>query len=372
MHRTRFTGLDHLRALAIVLVFLYHYRMFPHPSWIDAAGWIGWTGVDLFFVISGFLIAGQLFREIREHQAIGLKTFFTKRFFRIVPPYVFTLFLYFCIPVFREREALPPLWKFISFTQNYGLDVIHKGTFSHAWSLCIEEQFYIMLPFILLFFAKTKSLHYLKFGALWLILGSVFLRYFSWQEYIVPNLGRPDFWREWYMKIYYPTYTRFDGLAVGVLAAYFFKFSAKFKTWVERNGNILVVAGLFSAGLSLFFCREQYSEDASVFGFTFVAVSYGILLLGAVSSSSFLSKTRNFFTSKIALLSYSVYLSHKGVIHLVQLVLDHTDISISGSFAFLICFSACILAGTGYLYCIEKPSSYFKNKILNNTSHENR
>ena len=143
----RLNGLDHLRALAIILVLMYHYRAFSHPDWIDTIGRFGWIGVDLFFVLSGFLISGQLFNNIKVFHNIHLKSFYIKRFFRIIPPYAFTLLLYFCIPVFREREALSPLWKFITFTQNYGLDVINKGTFSHAWSLCIEEQFYLVLPF---------------------------------------------------------------------------------------------------------------------------------------------------------------------------------------------------------------------------------
>ncbi|MCD9855480.1 acyltransferase [Epilithonimonas sp. JDS] len=370
MHNIKFIGLDHLRALAILLVFLYHYRMFQHPSWIDDIGWIGWSGVDLFFVISGFLIANQLFIEIREHHTIRLKTFFTKRFFRIMPPYIFTLFLYFCIPAFREREALPSFWKFISFTQNYGLDVINKGTFSHAWSLCIEEQFYLLLPLIILFFIKAKSIHYLKYGVLIVIIASILFRHFSWNEFIIPNLNSPNFWKVWYMKIYYPTYTRFDGLAIGVLIAWFFQFSVKFKNLIDKRGVFFLIAGLLSVSISLCFCRDQYSQGASIFGFTFVAVSYGILLLGAISSSTFLGSKNNFFTSKLALLSYSIYLSHKGVIHIVQMFLDRTIISVSGTLAFVICFSVCILVGVVYLYSIEKPSSYIKNKIIKTRSHE--
>src|SRR5688572_21419214 len=62
----KYAGLDHLRALAITLVFLCHYRMFGHPEWVNSIGEFGWTGVDLFFVLSGFLIAGQLFADIRQ------------------------------------------------------------------------------------------------------------------------------------------------------------------------------------------------------------------------------------------------------------------------------------------------------------------
>ncbi|WP_374462437.1 acyltransferase family protein [Chryseobacterium sp.] len=80
----RLYGLDHLRAIAILLVLMYHYRAFKHPGWIDSIGKFGWTGVDLFFVLSGYLISGQLFKEIRNKGAISLKTFYIKRFFRLI------------------------------------------------------------------------------------------------------------------------------------------------------------------------------------------------------------------------------------------------------------------------------------------------
>ncbi len=364
MEKEKFIGLDHLRTVAILLVFLYHYRMFEHPDWVDTIGWIGWTGVDLFFVLSGFLISNQLFREIRKYRTIRLKTFFTKRFFRIIPPYLFTLLLYVCFPVFREREALPPLWKFLSFTQNFGLDVINQGTFSHAWSLCIEEQFYLALPLLLLFLIRLKKIKYLKLIIVLLMISTLLLRIFCWSEYVVPHLATADFWKEWYMNIYYPTYTRLDGLAVGLLIGSLFQ-SPIFRTIINGNGNLLVFTGLIAVALSLWFCRDQYSRQASLFGFTLVAVSYGILVTGAVSGNSFLSKKSNIITAQMAALSYSVYLSHKGVIHLVQMLAEKTGLPVSGTSGLLICFIFCVLAGLFYRYGIEKPSAVLKNKILN-------
>jgi len=367
MEKEKFIGLDHLRAVAILLVLVYHYRMFDHPGWIDIIGWIGWTGVDLFFVLSGFLISNQLLREIREHQTISLKSFFTKRFFRIIPPYVFTLSLYFCFPAFREREALPPLWKFLSFTQNYGLDVINQGTFSHAWSLCIEEQFYLALPILLLLLIRLKSIKYLKAGIVLLLISTLLLRVFSWGEYIIPHLETDLFWKQWYINIYYPTYTRLDGLAIGVLIGYLYQYSAQFKTVINKNGNRLLLAGILAVSFSLWFCTDQYSLQASTFGFTLVACSYGILVAGTISKTSILSRKSNFFTAQLAALSYSVYLSHKGIIHMIQLFLRANKVSISDTVTLVICFIICIVAGLCYRYGIEKPSAAIKNKILINS-----
>jgi len=365
MEREKFHGLDHLRAVAILLVLLYHYRMFEHPDWIDTVGWIGWTGVDLFFVLSGFLISGQLFVEISRYGTIRLKIFFTKRFFRIIPPYAVTLLLYFCFPVFREREALPPLWKFVSFTQNYGLDVIDQGTFSHAWSLCIEEQFYLVLPLSLLLLIRLKALRYVTSGILFVLIFTLLIRLFFWERAVAPLLESPEFWKVWYMKLYYPTYTRLDGLAIGVLMGYLFRFSSRFKTIIHKNGNLLTITGILAVTFSLWFCRDQYSAQASVFGFSLVALSYGILVAGSISQSSFLGRKANMVTSQLAALSYAIYLSHKGIIHLVQRFLDQLTIQVPDTVVLVLCLISCILAGLLYRYGIERPSAQIKNKILN-------
>ncbi|MBK1894816.1 acyltransferase family protein [Chryseobacterium paridis] len=356
----RFYGLDHLRAAAIVLVLFYHYRSFDHPEWVDEYGRFGWTGVDLFFVLSGFLISNQLFKEIKARNTIDLKSFFIKRFFRIIPPYLFTVLLYFSVPFFRERESLAPLWKFLTFTQNYGLDVINKGTFSHAWSLCIEEQFYLLLPFSLLLFIKTRGFRYLKYMILSLLIFCIIIRCFIWYQLIVPSLNTDDFWKEWYMNLYYPTYTRLDSLAVGVLVGYLFQFSPKFKAFINTFGNLLFVSGIALLGFSFWVCNEQVSKNASIFGFTWVAISYGLIVMSAISSSSVLSRSRSSVTSQLASLSYAIYLSHKGIIHMVQTGLTSLDIEIPENLLLLICLLTCIIGALFYRYVIEKPSAKFK------------
>lgn len=367
----RLYGLDHLRALAILLVLMYHYRAFKHPVWIETVGKFGWTGVDLFFVLSGFLISGQLFKEIEKSGSISLKTFFTKRFFRIIPSYFFTLFMYFAFPFFRERESLSSFWKFVTFTQNYGLDVINRGTFSHAWSLCIEEQFYLLLPLMLLIAVKTKVLRYTVFFAVILILFSMAARFILWENSIVPVLDTEDFWKEWYMKIYYPTHTRLDGLAVGIVVGYLMLYSSRFQRIVHANGNKLFIFGAILLGISFWICNDQVSKGASVFGFTCVAFSYGIILMSAVSGSCFLFKSKSYMTAELAGLSYAVYLSHKGIIHMIQYGLDKLGMETSNHICLFICLLGCIAGGLFYRFMIEKPFSKLKYRILNRKSQPN-
>lgn len=364
-HSERFNGLDHLRALAIILVLLYHYRAFKHPVWIETVGKFGWTGVDLFFVLSGFLISGQLFKEMKNTGTIHVKTFYIKRFFRIFPPYFFTLFLYFTFPFFREREALPPLWKFVTFTQNYGLDVINQGTFSHAWSLCIEEQFYLILPLLLLVMMPTKLFKYFVILIILILSFSLTMRLIIWSDSVggIDNSSL-EFWRLWYMEIYYPTYTRLDGLGIGVFTGYLMQHSERFKEIINRNGNRLFLMGIVLLGIAFWLCNEQSSEAASTFGFTWVAISYGFIVVSAVSESSFLSRTRFYITSELAALSYAIYLSHKGIIHIVQNVFEYFGLENSDTVSFIVCLLACIIVGLLYRFIIEKPFVILKNKIL--------
>src|SRR5438105_6302359 len=146
--RERQPGLDILRALAIIVVVIYHAALFGFklPGRVDRFGWIG---VDLFFVLSGYLIGGQLLAPLARDQSINLGRFFARRALRVMPAYFVVLAIYIFLPSWREYPEMYPWSKFLLSVQNVGL---HGGTaFSNAWSLAVEDQFYLFLPFILLF-----------------------------------------------------------------------------------------------------------------------------------------------------------------------------------------------------------------------------
>ncbi len=88
----RLHGLDHLRAIAIILVMIFHYGR-GIPSWLEPIKQVGWTGVDLFFVLSGYLIGFQLLKEYKDKNRIDFKQFYFKRLFRIIPAYLAVLIL---------------------------------------------------------------------------------------------------------------------------------------------------------------------------------------------------------------------------------------------------------------------------------------
>jgi peptidoglycan/LPS O-acetylase OafA/YrhL len=358
-------GLDHLRALAIVFVFLFHYFILSHgqPEWLPDLAKFGWTGVDLFFVLSGFLISSQLFEQIKYGQTISFKLFFLKRFFRIIPTFWVTIGFYYCFSIFREKEALPPVWEFLTFTQNLGLNLKDFGTFSHAWSLCVEEHFYLFLPIILIFLQFYKLFRKSYWLLILLFLFGFAIRIYSYNILYLPKINDEDGWMYWYKYIYYPTYNRLDGLLVGVSIAGMYQFSPNFWAKISKYGNHSLVFSLLVLTAANFLCQDSQSYSASVFGFPLIAVGYGFMVIGSISPSSFLFKWNSKITTFIATLSYAIYLTHKGIIHIThQLLINY---KIDTNWILLISMITCTIGAVLLNLAVEKPFMRLRNKIIN-------
>ncbi|HEY1056880.1 MAG TPA: acyltransferase [Emticicia sp.] len=364
-HNHKLVGLDHLRAFAITYVFLYHYSiMFPSPEWLYSIGKFGWTGVDLFFVLSGYLISAQLFAKIGQQQPISFKEFFMKRFFRIIPAYLTVLALYFLFPYLREREALAPLWKYLTFTQNLGLDLRTQGTFSHAWSLCIEEQFYLFLPLILIGLINGKIFKKASVLLAFLFLAGFFIRFYMWTNFVEPFKETDNFWVIWYKWIYYPIYSRLDGLLVGVTIAAVFQFRPKLKQQLQQYGNYLLLAGVAVLVGAYFLCKEQVSFGASIFGFPIIALGYGLVVIAAISPKVFLYRFPSKITFTVASLSYGLYLTHKIVVHVSQEQLAKLGIAKESVLMLVLCMLTSMLGAWLLQIIVEKPFLKLRNKVL--------
>lgn len=357
-------GLDHLRALAIGYVFLFHYFILSNgqPQWLPDFASFGWTGVDLFFVLSGFLIASQLFAQIKQGQHISFRTFFLKRFFRIVPAFLATVGLYFAIPLFREKESLPPVWKFLTFTQNFGLNLKDYGTFSHAWSLCVEEHFYLFLPLILIVLQLTKRFKHSYWLLLMLFVFGFVIRIYSFNELYLPHMDANDNWMYWYKYVYYPTYNRLDGLLMGVGIAGIYQFLPSTWNKISKYGNRSIVLSLVVLTAAYFLCEDPSTFKASIFGFPLVSLGYGFLVVGAVSPGSYLYQWQSKVTSYIAALSYAVYLTHKGIIHVTHQFL--AGFNLNPNLVLLICVVTCLLGALVLNAVVEKPFMKLRNKVL--------
>ena len=154
----RIPELDGLRGVAILLVIAYHYL---EPLHTTARGWrfvalaparMGWMGVDLFFVLSGYLI-GSILLANREAPSF-FSTFYIRRFCRILPLYLPVVVVLFLVHHRASARPQPPLLEFLTFTHNFW--VASAGTFGNTllgftWSLAVEEQFYLLLPALVRF-----------------------------------------------------------------------------------------------------------------------------------------------------------------------------------------------------------------------------
>ena len=315
MHPHRSNGLDNLRALAIALVFMYHYMVFvsgePTFGWASS---VGWVGVDLFFVLSGYLIGNQLFAGLAARRELSLSRFYARRALRTWPVFWLVLAAYFVFPVAMGGKPPPPLWKFLTFTQNFQLQ---PGTaFSHAWSLCIEEQFYLVLPLVVLLAMKVGSgrLHAWLLLLALLALG-IGARWVLWSEYGLESTGQIN---SYYPNVYYATLGRFDEFLPGIAVALVKNYHPLVWQRLMARGAALFWVGMAATLAVLYGVLKHYYVDdygypffMSVFGYSLVAMAFSLLVASALSPHSPLQRIKLPGAYSLALWSYSIYLTHK-------------------------------------------------------------
>ena len=303
---TRLAGLDTLRALAIALVLMSHYQGFvSHAPTFGFMGKIGWAGVDLFFVLSGYLIGNQLLAPAARGDNLDLKTFFARRLLRTLPNYYAVLAVYLLLPDSPiAGKSMAPVWQFLTFTQNFGLN--YGETFTHSWSLCIEEQFYLVFPLAVLVLVGSGRSPRLLWCALFAAIGT---------GMTVRGMAFLDGMDAFAAPVYYSSFSRFDELLPGVAIAMLKNFHPAAFARILRHGNALLVAGLAMSAAVLYGITNDVPTAfaASTFGFSLVAASFALLTCSALSPGSILNRARIPGAASLALWSYAIYLVHKPV-----------------------------------------------------------
>ncbi len=356
--RQRQPGLDLLRALAIIVVVIYHAGImrFPLPSRVHRWGWIG---VDLFFVLSGYLIGGQLLVEVARSEHLNLARFYARRVLRIMPAYFVILMIYFSLPAWREYpDMAQPLWKFLLSIQNIAL---HGGTaFSHSWSLAVEDQFYLALPFILL------VLFWRPRGAIlvscFIVLSGLFLRAFLAAQNASVDGGVS--FRGFQAWIYYPTWTRLDPLVLGVVIAAIEKFRPRLWQRLTNSAIWLWVPALALIVYALWLGESDYINfNACVWQFPLIATGMAVLLICAVSPRLPLRWFAIPGAAFVASIAYSAYLVQKVVIHGVAEFCRVHDIDPKSAVA-LIGVEFCVYAAATILFfTVERPFLKLRHRI---------
>lgn len=353
-------GLDLLRALAVLWTMQFHSFVVgglgPDWSWLSRYGWMG---VDLFFVLSGYLIGGQLLRPLARGATPSLREFYLKRAFRILPAFWAVLAAYLLWPGFREAPGMEPWWKFASFIVNLDIDYGANAAFSHAWSLCVEEHFYLLFPAIALLLARRPSAARFRAACLLVLLGGIALRTATWLRF---DALQPD--RNWFIEdIYYPTWNRLDGLLAGVMLAAWQAYRPASWARAARHADAFALAGVAVLALALWLFRDRVGLPGNSIGWPVLSLGLGLLVFAGAQRSGVLGAHALPGAAWIAAISYSLYLVHKPVYAVVQ---AHWGGALAGRglVAYAAYGAASIAAAALLHYAVERPFLRLRERVL--------
>jgi peptidoglycan/LPS O-acetylase OafA/YrhL len=303
----RSLALDLLRALAIFLVLGRHIPLGETNPAVGSflAVWKrgGWIGVDLFFVLSGFLVSGLLFKTHLRSGRLDVKRFFIRRAFRIYPPFLFLVFVTLAIR-FLDRVPSPIsviIPEFL-FVQNY-----FEGLWLHTWSLAVEEHFYLLLPLILAILLQRRGADdpFRKLPIIFLIMAAAILSMRVVSSYAVPFSVR---------TAVFPSHLRLDSLFFGVLLSYLYHYNRfDLRRFSNHFSRALAAAGVLLLAAPFFYELEQ-TRWLTTFGFTLLYLGSGCLLLSMLKIDA---RSHGFVPRTIGLIgshSYSIYLWHAPVL----------------------------------------------------------
>jgi len=304
--RRRLPGLDLLRSVAIIAVLLHHYPRAPNQWLLRAVSHYGWAGVDLFFVLSGYLIAGQVFFSLIRGTPISLKSFYFRRLIRILPNYLVVLSGYVLLSI-AQGLPVPHLWRFLTFTQNFGVPAF----FITSWSLCVEQHFYLAFPLVvrLLGRAQRAQASVLLFGLT--LAWGIAVRYLAWARLRPDLISEPhQSWEVYFANIGFPTYSRLDGITFGVALAAIEHFRPQ--AWQRLLGFgdwLLLPAGALFAFVALA-ASHQMGFFYAVLSFPILGLAFALLLAAAVAPSGLMARSHLPGVTTLAVWSYAIYLTH--------------------------------------------------------------
>jgi peptidoglycan/LPS O-acetylase OafA/YrhL len=360
---SRLPGLDLMRAIAILWVMLFHFRFSYVPSGLSHLARTGWMGVDLFFVLSGYLIGSQLLRPYLKDARPSLPDFYLRRSFRVLPAYLTVLAIYLTVPGFREAPGLSPAWQFLTFTENFRIDYFHDQAFSHVWSLCVEEHFYLVLPVLVLLIMRKPSFGKTLTVILSILVFGILIRW-SIFRHLQPLLSASDnsaYFTTYIEKIYYPTYTRLDGLLMGVTLAIIKTFRPAWWQKLMASGYAALGLGFTCSAGAIWIFRDRFSLAGTVFGFPLMSLGMALIVAASISPRCVLSRIRGFAIP--ATLAYSLYLTHKEIGHLDQLLFGKFLSPSTPWLNFSIAFASSFFAAALLYLAVERPFLKWREKI---------
>jgi peptidoglycan/LPS O-acetylase OafA/YrhL len=351
-------ALDGLRGIAVLAVMFYHLEVLV--PWLGPVSHGGFLGVDIFFVLSGFLITSVLLKEQARNGQISLKNFYMRRIFRLVPAYWFFLIVLFSFGQFLLSPlAAKTIYDYYSY--NFILAFLYlmnwnrataetavAGNLNHTWSLSIEEQFYIFWSFVtFLAFSEKRSRVTIFF-----ITAGLVLLVICWRMGRALNGTSPD-------VLYYSTDTRIDAILIGCVASMIYMWKLAPKSFFKSVYFDLLAAACYLTLVWIFF--NASSKDISLYTalLPLFTVSVAVIILWLMNRE----KTPGHFLLEIRPLqwigkiSYGLYLWHYLAYEFSRETFSSVEMQIAAGTT--LAFAASALS----YYVIELPFLRLKTKF---------
>lgn len=350
----RIKELDFLRGIAVLLVVFFHYPLVPYLEKT------GYAGVDLFFVLSGFLISGLLFREQQKFGDVKPLRFLIRRGFKIYPLFYFFIFLTLAAYVFYgDKIPVPYIFTELTFTRNY-----LGGMWVHTWTLCVEEHFYFSIAFLMFYIKREKWMNVKKVNRafIFFFLLSIVIEWIN--VFCEHHFERNYFFNEWARRV--QTQYCFDSLLYGVFISYHYRFNReKLVAFLQRNRYPLLLFSIAAALILPLYKIPYFNpvKDALLY------VSYGNILLLLVTNTIRLDYF-NFFPpwkwlttliSRTGVYSYSIYLFH---VFIRDMVMEKHPGLNSLPYAFWIYFVLSVLTAVVFSKIIEFPMLQLRDRYF--------
>lgn len=296
----RLRSIDFLRFIAVLLVMMRHFNFEPPRNTgnffyrvFEKMQLTGWIGVDLFFVISGFLISGLIFNEMDKSGNFRPARFLIRRGFKIYPSFYILILLTAVVFLLKKKLDLSQLAAEVFYVQDY-----FTGLWNHTWSLAVEEHFYFMLAFI--FWWLKKKQDWLKKSIFFFILLIVIiniLKYFSSGSLSAAN------------RLTYYTHFRIDGLLFGIVISYLHHYHQSICIWWQRYVAlpfaVILLPCIYYIGIAGIFSPVQFQ-----YGYTVLYLYFGNLLLLSLYWDKLFAAKIFYLPVRLGFYSYSVYLWH--------------------------------------------------------------
>jgi peptidoglycan/LPS O-acetylase OafA/YrhL len=335
--------LDSLRCICCVLV------LFQHAPMGGVLQQIGWLGNECFFVLSGYLIAGLLFTQIKNTQTINVGAFLIRRAFKIYPSYFvmfFAMLLFYWLT--NKNLATSVIFAELLYVQNY-----FTGFIGHTWSLAIEEHFYFIFPLVLFIFRKyfLHKPHLIVVSLIGLLLLIYLLRY----NFVTSKASTYLDFRQ--------THLRADGIVFGILLAYLQNFTSYLKK-IKPYTFLIFTLGILCL-LPAFFYKVGYTF-INLYGFTIINFGFFLVFSAIVQNNitpfvqmPAVFKKLNNGLAHIGTHSYNIYLWH------ILVLYSTSSFKMANVYVHTLVY--CILAiviGIFFTKIIEQPFLQLRNKYF--------